>query len=216
MQHCANCFFIGNLDQMDNREASANFKESVTLYAVEIFKCYEYQMSRVTSKAGWQVAISEMAKDAVARIFGKLVTIRDEEFSRCKKTFVIFKQNIFMSLLMYSDVVFRSLVEGRSKGFFHKGEELRDIADDDVKLYSGQLYEKPGILLSKGEEGILEAYAKEESDLEVHWYRLAFGYEEEEILGDARRVKHPDLERYKHQVLHWEEEEVNKVVTKVG
>ena len=52
---------------------------------MEIFKCYEYQMSRVTSKAGWQVAISEMAKDAVARIFGKLVTIRDEEFSRCKK-----------------------------------------------------------------------------------------------------------------------------------
>ncbi len=98
MQHCANCFFIGNLDQMDNREASANFKESVTLYAVEIFKCYEYQMSRVTSKAGWQVAISEMAKDAVARIFGKLVTIRDEEFSRCKKNPSYYSNKIYLCL----------------------------------------------------------------------------------------------------------------------
>ncbi len=83
--------------------------------------------------------------------------------------------NFFFQL--FRAVLLKALVEGKSKGFFHKGEELREVragkeeeGKEGEKLFTGWIFEKPGILLSRreGEGGgeSFEAFSQKESDVD--------------------------------------------------
>ncbi len=99
----------GNVNKLMGDQLNVEgFKSQVVDMAVEIFKMYEEQMVRVTSKKGWSVAMVEMARDAVERIFEHLSCLKISPNE------------------MNKDQVLRGVLDGSSKGILGKGESVVD------------------------------------------------------------------------------------------
>ncbi len=186
------------------------FKMRVASLALEIFTCYETQILRVAKEAGWSLAAAEMAADAVDRIFDHLSSssLGEEEEEEEPST----------------DLVFRSLLRGRSKGIFHRGRTVLD-RDSGEKLHTGELYGLPAVVVAvvpeqdqEGGRGF-EAFTFQNSQPGTHGFRLAFAFEEELLRGGsgdyARPLEDADLSGFNPQLVGWQQDALDAVRLKV-
>ncbi len=140
-------------------ESLATFKQQLVMLAIKIFSAYEYQLKRLIANGGHGQAMAQAAKDAVDRIMSFLVKVAESDAPIARETLL------------------KGLVEGKSKGLFHKGDVVRVKDDDGAKWFFGEVFDLPGILVFRGSK--CEAYkpVKKKCDVNKYKFRLAFEYE---------------------------------------
>jgi len=136
---------------------------------VHIFRCYECQLMKVKVTAGWEVALTECARDATERIMNFI-----EKYHQ--KTEAKSFDEISVSFLT------KGFMRGESKGWVGTYVPKRNVENDGREWKISSMWKKVLLVKLKG-DGATDLYYKKKkrkSRTEKYGHRLLFTWESED------------------------------------